>query len=39
MPSYMKTGDAISALTPEQFRVTQSNGSERPGSGALLHNK
>jgi peptide-methionine (R)-S-oxide reductase len=23
---------------PEQYRVTQQNGTERPGSGALLHN-
>lgn len=35
--SYRKTQEAVSALTPEQFRVTQQNGTERPGSGPLLH--
>ncbi len=39
MPSYGKTDEAIAALTPEQRRVTQENGTERPGTGALLHNK
>ncbi len=40
MPQYRKTPEAIAALTPEQFRVTQQNGTERPGSGgAILHNK
>jgi peptide-methionine (R)-S-oxide reductase len=29
---------AIAALTPEQYRVTQENGTERAGTGALLHN-
>src|SRR3982751_754982 len=36
---YRKTSEAVAALTPEQFRVTQQNATERPGSGALLHNK
>ena len=36
---YAKTDDAIAALTPEQFRVTQQNGTERPGSGEYEHNK
>jgi peptide-methionine (R)-S-oxide reductase len=39
MPEYRKTPEAISALTPEQFRVTQESGTERPGTGALLNNK
>ena len=39
MTSYAKSAEAIAALTPEQFRVTQRNGTERPGTGALLGNK
>jgi len=39
MAIYQKTADAIAALSEEQFRVTQQNGTERPGSGALLDNK
>ena len=39
MNTYRKTPEAIAALTPEQHMVTQMNGTERPGSGALLHNK
>jgi peptide-methionine (R)-S-oxide reductase len=38
MRTYQKTQDAISALTAEQFRVTQENGTERPGTGELLEN-
>ena len=38
MTTYQKSKDAISALTEEQFRVTQENGTERPGTGALLNN-
>ncbi len=36
--TYSKSPDRIAALTPEQFRVTQQNGTERPGTGAYLHN-
>lgn len=37
--NYTKSDEAISRLTPEQFRVTQQNGTERPGSGEYLSNK
>lgn len=37
--SYRKSEEAISDLSPEQFRVTQQNGTERPGTGEYLHNK
>jgi len=37
-PSYRKTPEAVAALTPEQFRVTQKSGTEAPGTGALLDN-
>lgn len=39
MSQYRKTPEAVAALTPEQFHVTQRNGTERPGTGALLKNK
>ena len=39
MTSYRKTDAAVAALTPEQFRVTQQNATERPGTGALLNTK
>ena len=39
MPStYRKTPEAVAALTPEQFRVTQKGGTEAPGTGVLLDN-
>jgi peptide-methionine (R)-S-oxide reductase len=38
MTTYKKTADAISKLDPEQFRVTQENGTERPGTGKYLDN-
>jgi peptide-methionine (R)-S-oxide reductase len=37
--AYAKTDAAVAALTPEQFRVTQQSGTERPGTGPLLYNK
>ena len=37
--NYSKTPEAISHLTPEQFRVTQQSGTELPGTGKYLHNK
>ena len=39
MGNYQKDPAAISKLTPEQYRVTQENGTERPGTGPLLGNK
>lgn len=39
MSEYRKTAEAIAKLTPEQFRVTQQRGTERAGTGPLLHNK
>ncbi|HUC11033.1 MAG TPA: peptide-methionine (R)-S-oxide reductase MsrB [Stellaceae bacterium] len=39
MTIYRKSEEAIAALTPEQYRVTQQSATERPGTGALLHNK
>ncbi|MDE2516574.1 MAG: peptide-methionine (R)-S-oxide reductase MsrB [Rhodospirillales bacterium] len=38
MATYAKTRAAVAALSPEAYRVTQQNGTERPGTGALLHN-
>jgi peptide-methionine (R)-S-oxide reductase len=37
--NYTKTEEALKRLTPEQYRVTQQSGTERPGTGELLHNK
>lgn len=39
MTNYHKTDQAIARLEPEQYRITQQNGTEPPGTGALLHNK
>ncbi|MAU52645.1 MAG: peptide-methionine (R)-S-oxide reductase [Roseovarius sp.] len=39
MPQYRKDPERIAALSPEEFRVTQQNGTERPGTGKYLRNK
>jgi peptide-methionine (R)-S-oxide reductase len=39
MTNYHKNPEAIAKLSPEQFRVTQESATERPGTGAYLHNK
>jgi peptide-methionine (R)-S-oxide reductase len=36
---YEKTPEALSRLSPEQYRVTQQGATERPGTGAYLHNE
>ncbi|HET7346596.1 MAG TPA: peptide-methionine (R)-S-oxide reductase, partial [Acidobacteriaceae bacterium] len=38
MTDYRKSPEAIAKLSPEQFSVTQQSATERPGSGAYLHN-
>jgi len=39
MTTYFKDPKAIAALSKEEFHVTQNAGTERPGTGKLLHNK
>ncbi|KLN60885.1 methionine sulfoxide reductase B [Kiloniella spongiae] len=39
MKTYKKNQEAIAQLTPEQYRVTQENGTERPYTGEYLENK
>lgn len=39
MKDYRKDEAAIAALNPEQYRVTQESGTERPGTGEYLSNK
>jgi peptide-methionine (R)-S-oxide reductase len=36
---YDKNPEAVAKLSPEQYRVTQQNGTERPGTGEYLENK
>ena len=38
MKMYKKSEDAVANLTPEQHRVTQQGGTERPGTGEYLNN-
>ncbi len=39
MAKYEKNQAATARLTPEQYRVTQESGTERPGTGEYLGNK
>jgi peptide-methionine (R)-S-oxide reductase len=39
MADYRRTAEAVAALSPEQYRVTQQSGTELPGTGKYLHNK
>ena len=39
MATYRKTPEAVAALSPRGYRVTQQSGTGRPGTGALLDNK
>ena len=39
MRKFTKDQDAISKLSPEQYRVTQRHGTESPGTGEYLDNK
>ena len=39
MSEYRKTPEAVARLSPEQYRVTQQNATERPGTGEYLDNK
>ena len=39
MAEYRKTKEAVARLDPEQYRVTQQNGTERPFSNAFWNSK
>lgn len=39
MQKFSKSQEALRKLSPEQYRVTQQNGTERPGTGEYLHNR
>jgi peptide-methionine (R)-S-oxide reductase len=36
---YKKSAESIACLDANQYRITQQNGTEAPGSGEYLHNK
>ena len=39
MRNFMRDEEAVRELSPEQFRVTQQSGTERPGTEEYLHNE
>ena len=39
MTTYRKTPEAVAALSPQQYRVTQQSATERPGTGEYLENE
>jgi peptide-methionine (R)-S-oxide reductase len=39
MSRYTRNPEVLSQLSPEQYRVTQQSGTERPGTGEYLYNK
>jgi peptide-methionine (R)-S-oxide reductase len=39
MGNFRRDEEAVRKLSPEQFRVTQQSGTERPGTGEYLHNE
>jgi peptide-methionine (R)-S-oxide reductase len=39
MRKFSEDREAISKLSPEQYRVTQQSGTESPGTGEYLHNE